>query len=71
MSQDGDWITGSFESPDVEVYCDFVYNTVTKEYEIRNHNLPIKEILPLPFFWIDSKLQKNGVLRQKEFKISY
>ena len=69
--QDGDLVTGKFEAPDVDVYCDFAYNTSTKEYEISNNNLPKEEILPLPFYWLNIKLSENGFLRQNESKISY
>lgn len=71
LMQDGDCVTGKFESPDVDVYCDFVYNISTKEYEISNHSMPKEEILPLPFYWLDKKLKEHGVLRQNESKISY
>lgn len=69
--QDGDLVTGKFESPDADVYCDFVYNISTKEYEISNYSMPKEEILPLPFYWLDIKLEQNGSLRQTEAKISY
>lgn len=69
--QDGDLVIGKFESPDVDVYCDFVYNISTKEYEVSNCSMPKEEIPPLPFYWLDIKLKENGVLRQTEAKISY
>ena len=69
--QDGDWVVGKFESPDSAVFCDFRYNLFTKEYEISNPSMPKEDILPLPFYWLDMKLEENGVLKENESKISY
>ena len=43
----------------------------THEYEIGESNKPIAEIIPLPFYWIDKKLNENGVLKETECKISF
>ena len=71
LIQDGDWVTGRFESPDKNVYCDFIYNIKTKEYEISNCSMPEEEILPLPLYWLEIKLEQNGSLKSQESKISY
>lgn len=71
LIHDGDLVTGRFESPDVNVYCDFTYNIKTKEYEVSNCSMPKEEILPLPLYWLDIKLEQNGSLKSQESKISY
>lgn len=71
LIHDGDLVTGRFESPDVNVYCDFTYNIKTKKYEVSNCNKSEEEILPLPLYWLDIKLEQNGSLKSQESKISY
>ena len=71
LKLNGDGVTGRFESPDLDVYCDFAYNISTKEYEISNPSMPAEKIIPIPFYWLDMKLSENGTLRENESKISY
>ena len=71
IEKEGDLVTGKFESLDNDVRCDFIYNISTKEYEILNHNKSKEEILPLPFYWLDMKLEENGTLKQIEGRVCY
>ena len=68
LIHDGDLVTGRFESPDVNVYCDFTYNIKTKKYEVSNCNKSEEEILSLPLYWLDNKLEQNGSLKSQESK---
>ena len=63
--------THDIESPDENAFCDFTYNIKTKEYEVSNCNKSEEEILPLPLYWLDIKLEQNGSLKSQESKISY
>lgn len=71
LEHTGDTVTGHFKSPDVNVFCDFIYNLSTKEYEISNYSETPEEILPIPFYWLDMKLEENGKLERTEAKISF
>ena len=71
LEHDGDWVTGTFESPDVNVYCNFVYNTITKEYRVSECSIHVEEAIPLPFWWLDKKLCENGKLNRTEARICY
>ena len=68
---DGDKVYGLFDSPDSQASCNFIYDLKTKEYEIWNCSKPEDELVPLPFHWLDMKLEENGYLRSCECKISY
>ena len=39
--------------------------------EIWNNSKPIEDTLPLPIWWLDKKLNENGILQKNECKISY
>lgn len=67
----GDIVNGIFDSPDSQSLCDFRYNLKTGEYEIWNCSKPKDKLLPIPFYWLNKKLEENGVLRTCESKISY
>lgn len=71
LEVDGDKVSGFFDSPDVESSCNFIYDLKTKEYDIWNCSKPEDELVPLPFYWLDMKLEENGYLRNRESKISY
>lgn len=63
---------GEFSSPDSDVHCEFLYDRATKEFiDIWNNSKPVDEILPIPIWWLDKKLEENGELRKNESKISY
>lgn len=64
-------VEGIFDSPDNDVKCRFRYNIETKEYDILESNRPEKEIIPIPFYWLNIKLKENGLLNKIESKISY
>ena len=36
-----------------------------------DNNKPIEDITPIPFYWINKKLEENGKLNEIEAKISY
>lgn len=65
------YYSGTFLCPDKDVKCDFTYNRLTKEFLIKNNNRPVNEILPIPVWWLDKKLEENGILKSEESKISY
>ena len=64
-------ITGTFKSPDDQVYCDFVYHVGDDTFEISNNNKPAEEILPLPIWWLYKKYEENGYIKDKECRICY
>ena len=68
---DDDYYLGSFSSPDDKIFCEFEYNRHTKEIRIWNNNRCVEEIIPIPIWWLDRKLEQNGLLRSSESKISY
>ena len=68
---DDDYYLGTFSAPDNDVFCEFEYNRHTKQFRIWNNNRSIEEIMPIPIWWLNRKLEQNGHLRSKENKISY
>ena len=68
---DDDYYLGTFSAPDNDVFCEFEYNRHTKQFRIWNNNRSIEEIMPIPIWWLDRKLEQNGQLRSNENKISY
>ncbi len=40
-------------------------------YVVSNCNKSEEEILPLPLYWLDIKLEQNGSLKSQESKMSY
>lgn len=68
---DDDYYLGRFLAPDNKVFCEFEYNRRTRDVIILNNNLSVEEIMPIPIWWLDRKLEKNGRLRSTESKISY
>lgn len=66
-----EYYKGNFSCPDLGVECDFYYNRVTEQIDIWNNNVDEEELLPIPIFWLDYKLEKNGKLNKTESKISY
>ena len=68
---DEDYYFGDFCAPDNEIVCSFEFNRKTKECVIWNNNKPDSEILPLPTWWLDRMMEKQGFLKTNEAKISY
>lgn len=66
-----DFYTGIFSAPDYDVYCEFLYDRKNDTIDIWNNNKPVDEILPIPVYWLDRRLEENGILRENENKISY
>lgn len=67
-----DFYGGEFSSPDDDVYCEFLYDRKAKKFvDVWNNSKPVDEIMPIPIWWLDMKLEKNGELRKNECKISY
>ena len=62
ITYDDDCYGGRFRSPDDDVICDFIYNRNTGDCAISNSNKLSADILPLPIWWLDSKLRNNGHL---------
>ena len=62
---------GQFLSTDDDVSCQFLYDRRTKEFLVWDNNKPEKDILPIPVWWLDYKLEKNGFLKANESKISF
>ena len=72
IEYDDGFYGGEFSSPDSDVYCKFLYDRKTKAFiEIWDNSKPIEDIMPIPKWWLDRRLEKNGSLRQNECKISY
>lgn len=70
LKMNGNVVSGIFDAPDSEVNCKFRYNIETHQFEIWDYNKPKEEILPIPFYWLNMKLEENGVLENTEYKIS-
>lgn len=68
---DDDYYLGMFTSPDDKIFCEFEYNRHTKETKIWSNNRSVEEIMPIPIWWLDRKLEQNGFLQSSESKISY
>ena len=68
---DDDFYSGEFSCPDLDVYCEFMYDRRKETCQIWNNSHPVEEILPLAIWWLDKKLEENGELRENESKISY
>lgn len=63
---------GRFESLEADkAVCYFSYDRETGETEIWGNNYPVDELLPLPIYWLEYRLEQNGRLNQDEVKISY
>ena len=62
---------GLFECPDLKLSCEFDYDRRSKMVKIWNNTHSEEEILPLPIWWLDMKLEENGKLNSMEAKISY
>lgn len=62
---------GIFEASSYGVYCEFFYDRETKDIEVWNNSVPVEDILPIPIWWLDSKLEENGILRKNEARICY
>ena len=72
IEYDDGFYGGEFSAPDYRVYCKFLYDRETKEFiDIWDNTQPIDEILPIPIWWLDNKLEKNGKLGKHESKVSY
>ena len=62
---------GEFSALDSRVYCKFLYDRERQEFIVIWENTqPIDEILPIPIWWLDKKLEKNGKLGKHESKVS-
>lgn len=71
IEYDDGFYGGEFSAPDYRVYCKFLYDRETKEFiDIWDNTQPIDEILPIPIWWLDNKLEKNGKLGKNESKVS-
>ncbi len=63
IEYDDGFYGGEFSAPDYRVYCKFLYDRETKEFiDIWDNTQPIDEILPIPIWWLDNKLEQNGKL---------
>lgn len=72
IEYDNGFYGGIFSSPDSEVYCEFLYDREKEEFvDIWNNSKPVEDILPIPIWWLDKKLEENGKLNKNESKISY
>ena len=72
IEYDDGFYGGEFSSPDSYVYCEFLYDRKAKEFiDIWNNSKPVEDILPIPIWWLDRRLEENGSLRKNESKVSY
>lgn len=66
-----EYFCGEFSAPDLDVYCEFKFHRQTEQCDIWDNNKPIEDIVPLPIWWLNKKLEQNGKLNENECKISY
>ena len=72
VEYDDGYYGGEFSSPDSDVYCEFLYGRKAQEFiGIWNNSKPVDEIMPIPIWWLDRRLQENGELRKSESRICY
>ena len=71
LTTEGEFASGIFECPDLDVFCRFYYNMKNKEYKIWDNNIALEELLPIPFYWLDKKMDERGFLNKTEAKISF
>lgn len=71
LEYDANCYSGVFHAPDNDVYCNFIYYRNIERIVLHNANKPVEEILPIPIYWLDCKLEEKGYLDSKESKISY
>lgn len=71
ISYDDSYYSGEFHAPDNDVVCEFKYNRHTKEIDIWNNNKAIEDILPIPIWWLDKKIDENGKLKKYESRVCY
>lgn len=62
---------GEFSAIDSNVFCKFIFNRKTEEFDIWDNNKSICEILPLPIWWLEKKLLENGKLKDTECRICH
>ena len=68
---DDQTIMGVFLSRDDDITCSFSYNRKTRQCDIWDNNKPVEDIVPLPVYWIERRLEEKGHLNENESKISY
>ena len=68
---DEETIMGVFISRDDDITCSFSCNRKTRQCDIWDNNKTIEEIIPLPVYWLELKLEEKGYLNENESKISY
>ncbi len=71
LTYDDSTFLGQFRAPDYDVKCEFEYDRKSGKINIWNNNKTIEEIGVIPIWFLNFKLQKNGVLNEKEYKISF
>lgn len=71
LIQNENVVEGIFDAPDSEAFCRFRYDLNTQKYEIWDNNKPEEDLLPIPFWWLEKKINENGKLKESECKISY
>ena len=68
---DEETIIGVFISKDDDITCSFSYNRKTRQCDILDNNKPVEDIVPLPVYWLERRLDEKGHLNESESKISY
>lgn len=72
VEYDDGFYGGEFSSPDTGVHCEFLYDRKAQEFiSIWNNSKPVDEIMPIPIWWLDRRLEENGELRKSESRICY
>lgn len=71
LAYNKDRYTGVFSAPENAVACEFEYDRHTKQFRIWNNTRPVEEILPLPIWLLDRKLEQCGRLRSCERRLCY
>ena len=70
LEYDDKFFEADFYCEDLEVFCHFRYDRISKEYVITENTVPVEELLPLPIGWLELKLERSEKLKRTEWKIS-
>jgi len=71
IEYDGEFYSGKFSSPDAGVYCEVLYDRVTKKFvEIWDNSKLVEDILPIAIYWLDWKLEKMDIYVKRKVRLA-
>ena len=71
IEYDGEFYSGNFSSPDAGVYCEVLYDRVTKKFvEIWDNSKLVEDILPIAIYWLDWKLEKMDIYVKRKVRLA-